>query len=196
VVNMPTACAHGTDAGLAALSMVRTIASLHLHRGVPRVLIRTRPPVNCGGYQLPSALIARLVARRRRQRRPSRPSAVGRVGHRRQETDRKVKQRNNGGRFTPDRRLYVGGRDRSKLVGGLAWQVDALRTALGDRRDVPVHAVLFVFADWPLLREPFVVDNVHVVWPRRLAKMIAHGGSPENVGDVSERLASKLPPAS
>jgi hypothetical protein len=108
----------------------------------------------------------------------------------------KVEQRNKGGWFTPDRRLYVAGRDRSKLVIGLAWQVDAVRRALGDFRDVPVHPVLCVIADWPLLAEPFVIDGVHVVWPRRLAKMIARGGALENVGGVSDRLASKLPAAS
>jgi len=55
-----------------------------------------------------------------------------------------VELKNRGGWLTPDRRLYVGGRDRTTLIAGLAWQVETVRKALGDLRDVPVSPVLCI----------------------------------------------------
>ena len=59
-----------------------------------------------------------------------------------------VEQRDVGGWFKTDLRLYVSGRDRSKLLDGLAWQVEAVTTVLAGRQ-VPVsRAVCFTDAEW------------------------------------------------
>ena len=42
----------------------------------------------------------------------------------------KVERRDVGGWFKTDQRLYVGGRDRSKAVEGMAWQVESVAAAL------------------------------------------------------------------
>jgi hypothetical protein len=52
-----------------------------------------------------------------------------------------VQRRDKGGFFKTDYHLYVGGRDRSKIVAGLGWQIEAVRLVLGDA-EVPVHAAL------------------------------------------------------
>ena len=66
----------------------------------------------------------------------------------------KVEKRDVGGFFKTDLRLYVGGRDRTKSVDGLQWQVDAVRAVLDDDA-IPVHPALsFVDAQWPIFAKP------------------------------------------
>lgn len=108
----------------------------------------------------------------------------------------RVERRNKGGVFKADYRLYVNGRDRTKLVHGLTWQVDAVRAALSDF-DVPVHAALcFIDAEWSMFQKPFKIDDYWVTWGKTLAEMIGAPGSlTENeVANVAGRLASALPP--
>jgi hypothetical protein len=93
--------------------------------------------------------------------------------------------------------LYVGGRDRTKIVDGLGWQVEAVRAALGGA-DVPVHAALcFIEAEWKLFAKPFQHDGVWVVWAAKLAEMIGAPGPLTliDVTNVADRLAMALPPA-
>lgn len=73
----------------------------------------------------------------------------------------KVERRDVGGLLRTDFRLYVGGRDRTKAVDGLGWQLDAVCIVLDDV-SVPVHPSLgFVGADWPLLfKKPFQLRGV------------------------------------
>ena len=108
----------------------------------------------------------------------------------------KVEKRDKGGWFSSDVRLYVGGRDKSKLVGALGWQYDAVRTALGES-EVPVHRSLtFVEAEWPLLfRKPLRFDEVWVSWPAKLADLIAEPGplAPHDVELIARHLAERLP---
>lgn len=108
----------------------------------------------------------------------------------------KVEQRDKGGWFSSDIRLYVGGRDRSKLVGGMDWQHAAVRAALGEEA-VPVHrALTFVGAEWPLFfRKPLRIDGVWVSWPAKLADLIGQPGSlgSDDIGRVARRLAERLP---
>ncbi|MUU73518.1 NERD domain-containing protein [Pseudarthrobacter sp. GA104] len=74
--------------------------------------------------------------------------------------------------------LVVGRRDCTKLVDGVLKQVDVVRDLVGD---VPVTGVLcFIEADWPLIGGAFSTRAVHVLWPKRLAKMLAE----ERAGDV------------
>ena len=86
-----------------------------------------------------------------------------------------------GGLFEPRRkRLMVGSRDCTSLVGGVHRQVSLVEKALAAAgfRDIPVFGMLcFVEADWPLLGGDFVIDNVEVLWPKRAAKKITAPGS-------------------
>ena len=110
----------------------------------------------------------------------------------------RVEQRDVGRWFKPDIRLYVGGRDRTRIADGLAWQIAAVSTAL-EETDVPVHAALcFVEADWKLFAKPFHQGDVWVTWARKLADLIAAPGPLTRtvVGSIAERLAIALPAAS
>lgn len=95
-------------------------------------------------------------------------------------------------------RLFVGGRDKSSMVGGMTRQVDAVLGALSGL-EVPVHAALcFVDARWPLFfAKPFQIGGVWVTWGRRLAELIAEPGqlSGSAVLDVGTRLHEALRPA-
>lgn len=108
----------------------------------------------------------------------------------------RVEKRDVGGWFSTDLRLYVGGRDRTKLVGGLRWQIDAVVGALAGEM-LPTHAALtFVGAEWPLFfAKPLVLSDVWITWPKKLAELIGGPGpltSPE-VERVARRLAASLP---
>jgi hypothetical protein len=106
-----------------------------------------------------------------------------------------VEQRDRGGWFKTDLRLYVGGRDRTKLASGLSWQIETVRTAL-DEMEVPVTGVLcFTDAEWRFFAKPFTQDEVWVTWPRNLIEMIDAPGplSLEEVRATSNLLATSLP---
>ena len=109
----------------------------------------------------------------------------------------KVEQRDVGGLFKSDQRLYVDNRDRTKLVRGLARQIDSVLEALEDA-DVPIDAALcFVDAEWGFFSKPFRQGGVWITWPKRLCENIAAPGplSPDDVAFFADRLASTLPPA-
>ncbi|NNN21686.1 MAG: NERD domain-containing protein [Acidimicrobiales bacterium] len=107
-----------------------------------------------------------------------------------------VEKRDVGGWFTTDFRLYVGGRDRTKLAKGLQWQVEAVRNALGIEH-IPINAALcFVDAEWRLFGKPFQIEGTWVTWGAKLSEMIADKG-PLGRGDVIEiatHLTKALPP--
>jgi len=106
-----------------------------------------------------------------------------------------------GGLFRPRvEKLVVGTRDQTKLVEGVHKQVDLVRAALEavGVADVPVRGVLcFVEADWPLFGGSFVIDNVSVLWPKKLAEQLATAGPLDDA--MTERvhrvLAAAFPPA-
>ncbi|HEY4347269.1 MAG TPA: nuclease-related domain-containing protein [Gaiellaceae bacterium] len=114
----------------------------------------------------------------------------------------RVVKRNVGGLFRSDHRLYVGGRDKTALLDGMPPQVAAVRAALdsiGIAAGVPVvPVILFMLADnWTVLGPPLRFGTVHVVWRKRLVRMIRADG-PVAVTDVSriERaIAAALPRA-
>lgn len=100
-----------------------------------------------------------------------------------------------GGLFRPRvEKVVVGGRDCSSLVDGVLKQVDVV---LGVVSDVPVTGALcFVEADWPLIGGLFTTRGVHVLWPKRLAKLLTEeppGGV--DVPGTAQLLARRLPPA-
>lgn len=92
-------------------------------------------------------------------------------------------------------KLFVGGRDRTKLVGGVLKQVDLVRGIVGD--GVPVTGVLcFVESDWPLIGGDFTTRGVMVLWPKRLyPRLAADGPHGDAIESHHRSLASAFPPA-
>ncbi|WAH97444.1 nuclease-related domain-containing protein [Arthrobacter sp. MMS18-M83] len=88
-------------------------------------------------------------------------------------------------------KLLVGRRDCSKLLDGVLKQVGLVRELVGE---VPVTGALcFVEADWPLIGGAFATRGIHVLWPKRLAKVLAE----ETAGNVDvaamrESVASRF----
>jgi hypothetical protein len=95
--------------------------------------------------------------------------------------------------------LVVGTRDCTKLVEGIARQVDLVRGATASvEPEVPVRGMLcFVDADWPLIGGSFTVADIAVLSPKRAAKQITAPGAltQHNVAEVHATIASRFPPA-
>jgi hypothetical protein len=107
----------------------------------------------------------------------------------------KVERRDVGGWFSTDLRLYVAGRDRTKAVDGLAWQVAAVADALADPAIEPNPALCFTDADWGWFAKPFTIKGVWCCSPQALAEMVNAPGSltPEEVVALAHRLGTALP---
>ncbi len=98
----------------------------------------------------------------------------------------KLEVKNVGGVFRPDERLYVNGRDRTKVVEGVLGQIDVVRTALGEAfADVEIRGVLcFVGCEWGWPMRMKHINGVTALWPKAL---------PEHVsipGDLGLQLAA------
>jgi hypothetical protein len=104
-----------------------------------------------------------------------------------------------------DTKLMIAGRDRTKLIDGLARQVTVVKALLSDAaQDVPVHGCLcFVnpkgwLADsgLPVLRT-LKISGYPLYYPRRLAKRLNESGplSPEQMRQIRATLSQRLPPA-
>jgi hypothetical protein len=111
----------------------------------------------------------------------------------------RVERRDRGGFFSTDYHLYVGGRDKTALIAGLASQVEVVRAALlPDFAGVPICKTLcFVDADWSLFASPIELGGAHVLWPSALGKLIRTKGnlSCEQIREIERRLARALPGA-
>ncbi len=91
-------------------------------------------------------------------------------------------------------RLLVGRRDCTKLIDGVLKQVSLVRAVVPGIR--VTGAICFVDADWPLVGGSFITRDVHVLWPKKLAKSLAS----ESAGDVDvsfvrHELAAHFPAA-
>lgn len=109
----------------------------------------------------------------------------------------RVERRDVGGWFKVDYRLYVGGRNRTRLLEGIGWQMEAVRDALGGI-DVPVHGALcFTDATWRLFAKPFRIGGAWVTWADALAGLIGRPGvlGPDDVAAAADQLARVLRPA-
>lgn len=103
-----------------------------------------------------------------------------------------------GGWFSRDEKLRVAGRDRTKLVESLAWQVDTVREALPAGEEIGVHGVLcFVESTWGWFPKAFVVRDVVVCWPLALPDLIGRPGQLDDaaVQRLARTLARVLPAA-
>ncbi len=114
----------------------------------------------------------------------------------------RVEQRDLGGWFKTDLRLYVGGRDRTKLIEGVKPQVEAVSRVVAEHeewRDVAVTPVLLFVSDenWSLFDlRPLRFDDVYVLWGKALGKLIRAGsGGSIDVGELERALATALPGA-
>lgn len=113
----------------------------------------------------------------------------------------KVEQRDVGGLFRTDLRLYVGGRDRTKLVKEMKQQVAAVRAVLSlDQKwsDVPVTAALVFISpeNWSLLNfRPLRFGETYVLWGKALGKLLrAEERIPRDAVVELERLLGLLLP--
>lgn len=88
-------------------------------------------------------------------------------------------------------KLLVARRDCTKLLDGVLKQVGLVRDLVGD---VPVTGVLcFVEADWPLIGGAFATRGIHILWPKRLAKVLAEETAGDiDVAAVRDSLASRF----
>lgn len=97
-------------------------------------------------------------------------------------------------------KLLVGSRDCTRLVEGMHKQVGLVQAALDTAglQDVPVHGALcFVGAEWPLIGGSFVIDDVAVLWPKKLAeRLVAPGPQAAGRVDATHRVLGRaFPPA-
>ena len=110
-----------------------------------------------------------------------------------------VEVRDRGGWLRYDPHLYVGGRDRTKLLDGLERQCGVVRSVLDGRGHgaVAVSGVLcFVGSEWRrFFRRPLELRGMHVVWPAALDGLLAAGpgSGAHDVAGVAADLAEGLP---
>jgi Nuclease-related domain len=116
--------------------------------------------------------------------------------------DGKVERIDKGGWFSTDERLYVGGRDCTKLVPAMGNQLAAIRAALTDALirefEVDLKAGLcFVDAEWSLFAKPFLLNGVWVGWAKALGERLLADGplAPEHLMMLARRVSTALPPA-
>lgn len=75
-------------------------------------------------------------------------------------------------------------------------QVALVRNALADQPEVPVQGVLcFVDADWPVFGGSFTINDVAVLWPKKLKTLLTEPGrfGPEELADLQWRLHEAFP---
>lgn len=96
-------------------------------------------------------------------------------------------------------KLLVGSRDCTRLVEGVHKQVDLVWSALeaATLPNVAVHGTLcFIEADWPLIGGSFVIADVAVVWPKKLAeRLVAPGAMSAAQVETTHRALARAFPA-
>lgn len=107
--------------------------------------------------------------------------------------------RRSGGLFSPRvERLFIGGRDKSSLLNGLAGQVEAVRTVLAAvSADVPVRGALcFVGTELPWFGSSSISD-IPLVGRRGLAKLLKQPGdlAPDDRAALAAYLEGRFIPA-
>jgi hypothetical protein len=113
----------------------------------------------------------------------------------------KVVKRDVGPFWRAENRVYVGGRDRTKLATAMQFQLDAVLAALRSdpaAKGTEVHAALcFVDSEWGVLDFPFQVGAVWVLYPGALKKRLKKSGalSRDQMERVARRLALSFPAA-
>ena len=113
-----------------------------------------------------------------------------------------VESRDVGGWFRTDLRLKVGGRDRSKLLEGLAWQIGNIEKIIFDAtgaKAIPVQGILcFIDADWRwFAKPPRFGSNMHVAWPSASIALLNGEGyaTSTEIASLADLLESRFPRA-
>ena len=113
--------------------------------------------------------------------------------------DASINIRRSGGLFSPVReQLMVGGRDKTKLVEAMTWQVDAVRTALNGKpefTEAPVVAALcFIDGQFPLFGT-LTVRGVEIRGLRGIAKLVTRDGPLDRAAreSMARHLGDRLP---
>ncbi len=112
---------------------------------------------------------------------------------------KRVERRDVGRGFRRDERLFIAGRESTKLVNAMEDQMLVVAGVLNDAGvDVRVRGCLcFTESTWAFLARPFGVLGVTVCWPRALPRLVNRDGPLD--GDARTRiaalLADALPPA-
>ncbi len=101
--------------------------------------------------------------------------------------DGALRIRDRGGLLRTDERLYVDGRDCSKLADGMAWQAEPVsRVVRSEGCELPVTSVLcFIGAEWPLLFRPKEFRGVRLASPKSLRKLLVEAQMLDQCGDRS-----------
>lgn len=90
-----------------------------------------------------------------------------------------VECRSTGANGSADMRLVVNGRNQTRLIHAMGWQVAAVRAQLDTIGfgEVPVHPVVcFTSSRWASSTSPFDVHGVLVTWPSALVQTIGAPG--------------------
>jgi Nuclease-related domain. len=110
-----------------------------------------------------------------------------------------IEIRNRGWLLRPDHRLYVGGRDCSKLAHDMSWQVEAveaaLRTAGVDPKPAITPVLCFIDGTWPLLARPDAYAGVRLESERSLEQLVTKPGDLDidQIDRLTTILAGALP---
>jgi hypothetical protein len=111
-----------------------------------------------------------------------------------------IEIRNYGWFWKPDWRLTVGRRDKSKLAFDMAWQIDAVKAALGAAGIDPLPPVTpvlcFVDGRWPWFRPPDEYAGVRLESELSIRDLFTASESldPPTLDRVTRALALALPP--
>jgi hypothetical protein len=105
----------------------------------------------------------------------------------------KVERRDVGTWRLVDHRLFVNGRDRTKLVDGLKRQCAAIQTALVSAGidEVPIHpTLLFTNSEWPWFARPIELRGVQVMWATKLCELVRQPGplAPSDLEELATHL--------
>jgi hypothetical protein len=113
----------------------------------------------------------------------------------------KLEKRDVGPFWREELQLYVHGRNRTKLVDGMALQLKAVRAALEPDpayAEIRIHpALCFVESEWGLFARPFDIRGVTVLYPGALRHRLKKDGmlAREAMERIANRLALSLPPS-
>ena len=117
----------------------------------------------------------------------------------------KIEMRTSGSFFRPGpNQLFIGGRNKTRLVDNMAKQVQVVETAIaGLLDDEPANPVLirpalcFVHVEWSWFAKPMMLGGVRISGPRSLVKMIGEPGplTLDQVHAIATCLSEKLVPA-
>ncbi len=113
---------------------------------------------------------------------------------------KRLELRNRGGLFARDERLIVGGRDETKLVEHMGWQVETVQQSCSDLLGEAVVRPALCFVDatvgW-LDRQPWLVRDVVVCWRAALPELLLRPGPLDGgrMSELAERIATRLPSA-